>query len=102
MLMYFIDPGRASPSRSKSPVPQDTSTAPVSDNPLDAPPAPKAGDAETGEQDEEMADIADEPKQEEGTPEDQVAESQVALQQNGEAAPEQQSNAALQAKQETC
>lgn len=45
-----------------------------------------------------MADAADEPKQEEGTPEDQVAGNQVALQQNGEAAPEQQSNAALQSQ----
>ena len=97
MLIDHEDTSRASPSKSKSPMPADASTVPVSDNPLDAPPAPKPRDEETGAQDEEMMDAADEPKQEESTP-DQVTGNQMSLQQNSETAPAQPSTADLQAQ----
>ena len=97
MLIDHEDTGRASPSKSRSPMPPDASVMPVSDNPLDAPPAPKPGDEETGGQDEEMMDAADEPKQEESTP-DQATGNQVSLQQNSETTPAQPSTADLQAQ----
>ena len=98
MLTFQIVSRGVSPLKSKSPLPPEASTAPVSDNPLDAPPAPKPGDEEASEQDEEMADAADKPKHEDSTPENQAVEDQAALQQNGEVAPEHQSNAALQSQ----
>ncbi len=72
----------------------DSTSAPVPDNPLDAPEAPRPGDEDDEREDEEMAGTADEPADEHeslGKEEDQEAGSPQAIEAN-----QRQTKAALE------
>ena len=48
--------------------PFDATLAPISDNPLDAPKAPRPEDDDAGKEDEEMADMGEDPPKDPGSP----------------------------------
>ena len=76
------DPFTATPPTLDTPI---TQPPPVSDNPLDAPDAPRPQEEDDDREDEEMAGMDEDPKDENGSPEKDGEEGQTSQHANGAA-----------------